>query len=155
MTRLLLPLLMLVVPSHLHAQAVNYSHDVRAVFARAGCNQGTCHGNLNGKGGFKLSLRGENPASDHLVMTRDLGGRRVDPLNPDASLILLKATGRVPHEGGVRFAFDSPEYRIVRQWIAAGAPSDVGERPELMKLEVTPREAYLLPPVRETTLRAM
>jgi hypothetical protein len=151
---LLLATILATASTPIRAEPASYSHDVRAVFARAGCNQGTCHGNLNGKGGFKLSLRGENPAFDHFVITRDLGGRRIDPLNPDASLILLKATGRVPHEGGVRFAFDSSEYKLVREWIAAGAPSDVGERAELAKLEVTPREAYLVPPLRETTIRA-
>src|SRR3954470_21364085 len=108
----LLLLSALVCPAAVNAEdAVSYSQDVRAVFVRAGCNQGTCHGNLNGKGGFKLSLRGEDPASDHLVIQRRHGGRRIDPLNPDASLILLKATGRVPHEGGVRFTPASLEYR--------------------------------------------
>src|SRR3954468_1902806 len=99
---------------------VSFRNEVMAVLARAGCNQGTCHGNLNGKGGFKLSLRGENPTFDHQVMIRDSAGRRVNVHEPDASLLLLKATGRVPHEGGVRFAYGSLEYQTVRRWIAAG-----------------------------------
>ena len=37
---------------------VSYRNEVMAVLSRAGCNQGICHGNLNGRGGFKLSLRG-------------------------------------------------------------------------------------------------
>ncbi len=28
---------------------------------------GACHGNLNGKGGFRLSLRGDDPAFDLFV----------------------------------------------------------------------------------------
>src|SRR5689334_578913 len=60
------------VPSHSLAQeTVNYREEVMAVLSRAGCNQGTCHGNLNGKGGFKLSLRGEDPDKDHAALTRD------------------------------------------------------------------------------------
>src|SRR3954454_4655576 len=73
-------------PAAASADEVSYSQEVRAVFARAGCNQGTCHGNLNGKGGFKLSLRGENPAFDHLVMTREVGGRRINIGEPESSL---------------------------------------------------------------------
>ena len=49
------------------------------MIARAGCNAGACHGNLNGKGGFKLSLRGEDPAADRLTLTRDMFARRTDP----------------------------------------------------------------------------
>lgn len=154
MKRLALLLLPALVSSTRADEAVSYSQEVRAVFARAGCNQGTCHGNLNGKGGFKLSLRGENPAFDHSVMTREAGGRRINALEPDASLLLLKATGRVPHEGGVRFPYGSPEYDLVRRWIAAGVASDIGKRPALDRLEVTPREAYLVPPTREVKVQA-
>ena len=49
----------------------SFRHHVMAVLARGGCNQGACHGNLNGKGGFKLSLRGEDPAADYAALTRD------------------------------------------------------------------------------------
>ena len=37
---------------------------------------GVCHGNKNGKGGFKLSLRGEDSAFDFAVLTRDVGAAR-------------------------------------------------------------------------------
>ena len=41
-------------PSLLGAdRPVDFSNDVMAVLSKAGCNQGTCHGNRNGKGGFK------------------------------------------------------------------------------------------------------
>ena len=43
---------------------VSYRHDVVALLSKAGCNMGACHGNLNGKGGFRLSLRGDDPAFD-------------------------------------------------------------------------------------------
>ncbi|MBN9523892.1 hypothetical protein J0H58_36180, partial [bacterium] len=65
------------------AQPVSYERDVVAVMARAGCNSGACHGNLNGKGGLKLSLRGEDPAGDRAVLTRDMLARRTDPHRPD------------------------------------------------------------------------
>src|SRR5205085_7345475 len=89
--------------------AAPFEREVMAVLSRAGCNAGACHGNLNGKGGFKLSLRGEDPSFDFSLLTRDMFARRIDRHRPDQSLILLKATGQVPHEGGVRFTKTSPE----------------------------------------------
>src|SRR3954470_23002765 len=99
------------------AAGVSFERDVMAVLSRAGCNAGACHGNLNGKGGLKLSLRGEDHAADHTVLTRDMLGRRADRHRPDDSLLLLKATGKVPHEGGVRFSERSHEYAVLRQWV--------------------------------------
>src|SRR5579859_5018810 len=78
------------------AEPVRFNVEVMAVLSKAGCNQGACHGNLNGKGGFKLSLRGEDPAWDYGVLTRDTLGRRTNPLRPADSLILQKATASVP-----------------------------------------------------------
>ena len=39
----------------------SFRTDIAPLLSKAGCNMGACHGNLNGKGGFKLSLRGEDP----------------------------------------------------------------------------------------------
>src|SRR5438094_10034040 len=77
--------------------SITFRNDVMAVLSRAGCNQGTCHGNLNGKAGFKLSLRGQDPDFDYKMLTRDMLARRVDKQKPEASLILAKATATVPH----------------------------------------------------------
>src|SRR4051794_20924393 len=87
--------------------AVSFRNDVMAVFAKAGCNAGACHGNKNGKAGFKLSLRGQDPDLDYATLTRELFARRTNPMEPDRSLILLKATAQIPHEGGLRFRADS------------------------------------------------
>src|SRR5437588_11528192 len=82
-------------------EPVSFKNEVMAVLSRAGCNQGVCHGNFNGKGGFKLSLRGFDPDFDLASITRDTLGRRIDRHRPEVSLILQKPTGQVPHEGGV------------------------------------------------------
>src|SRR5438093_11363087 len=87
---------------------VSFRNDVMAVMSKAGCNAGACHGNKNGKGGFKISLRGQDPSLDYEALTRDLFARRINPLDPDQSLILLKATTQVAHECGLRFTKDSP-----------------------------------------------
>ncbi len=80
----------------------SFAADVMAVLSKAGCNAGTCHGNQNGKGGFKLSLRGQDPDLDFLALTRDQFGRRSNPLEPEQSLVLLKPSMRIAHEGGLR-----------------------------------------------------
>ena len=133
---------------------VSFRNEVMPVLSRAGCNAGTCHGNLHGKGGFKLSLRGENPSADFLALTHDLMGRRTDRHHPDASLVLQKATARVPHEGGQRFAVGSPEYCLLLRWLGAGMRDDRATAPTLTRLEVTPPEAYLIEPLDSLTVRA-
>jgi len=133
---------------------VSFRNEVVAVLARAGCNQGVCHGNLHGKGGFKLSLRGQDPAADFAALTRDQYGRRANRLHPETSLLLLKPTAAVPHEGGRRFSPGSPEYRLIYRWIAAGMVDDAARAPALKQLVVTPAETFLVEPRTSLTVRA-
>jgi hypothetical protein len=138
----------------LHAQTpVSFRNEVMAVLSRSGCNQGICHGNLNGRGGLKLSLRGENLEFDRDALTRGLLGRRANPQRPDTSLFLLKATGHVAHEGEVRFAVGSNEYRILRDWIAQGLKLDAPSVPTLKSLTVTPVEQYIVRPKNAVTVQ--
>lgn len=133
---------------------VSFQNDVMAVLSKAGCNMGICHGNKFGKGGLKISLRGDDPAGDYETLTRTLSGRRANPLDPDRSLLLLKPTMQVAHEGGKRFQVDSPEYRILRSWIAAGLPRDVGQVPRVVRLDVTPLKKVLIDPEQKIVLHA-
>lgn len=133
--------------------AVTFRHDVMAVLSKAGCNAGACHGNKNGKGGLKLSLRGEDPARDWVALSREFFGRRANPSDPDASLILLKPTTQLPHEGGLRFGKDSVEYDILRRWIAAGMEADDGSVPDLKAIEVEPGDQILEAPAGEFQLK--
>ncbi len=114
-----------------------------AVLSKSGCNLGTCHGNARGKGGFQISLRGQDPAGDYTVLTRDWSSRRANVSEPDQSLMLLKPTQQIAHEGGKRFETDSAEYRLLQEWIAAGMPNDPADAPKLVTLTVTPHEAFL------------
>ena len=122
---------------------VSFRNDVMAVLSKSGCNLGTCHGNARGKGGFQISLRGQDPVGDYKVLTRDWSSRRTNLSEPDQSLMLLKPTQQIAHEGGKRFEIDSAEYRLLHEWIAAGMPNDSADAPKLLKLIVTPREAFL------------
>jgi hypothetical protein len=82
---------------------VDFERHVMGLFGRMGCNAGSCHGSFQGKGGFRLSLFGYEPAKDYLALTRDVLARRINPVDPDRSLLLLKATGQVEHGGGRPF----------------------------------------------------
>jgi hypothetical protein len=99
----------------------DFVRDVNPVMTKLGCNQGACHGSKNGKGGFKLSLRGYDPIFDVRSLTDELSARRVSLSSPDDSLMLLKAVAEVPHEGGRRCENGDAAYQILRQWIAEGA----------------------------------
>ncbi|MBX3734294.1 MAG: DUF1553 domain-containing protein [Verrucomicrobiae bacterium] len=106
---------------------------------------GACHGAAAGKNGFYLSLRGYHDEADWAAITRAAGGRRISPSDPGRSLLLLKATGTVPHKGGGRFDVGSPEYATLATWIAAGAPPPSASDPRLSALEVLPDHARLQP----------
>ena len=124
-----------------------------AVISKAGCNAGSCHGNATGKGGFKLSLRGQDPDLDWQALTRDQEGRRVNLLQPENSLILLKPTAALAHEGGQRFPTDSPEYAILLRWLRDGAPDSGIKAPKLAKLDVKLPDRVVIEPAIETKLR--
>ena len=55
-------------PSPEVEESVSFRRDVIAVLSKAGCASGACHGNRAGKGGFKLSLRGQGPAAGPAVV---------------------------------------------------------------------------------------
>jgi hypothetical protein len=123
----------------------SFRNHVIPVFTKMGCNQGACHGALAGKNGFKLTLRGYDPDVDYDTLTRQSLGRRISLSDPADSLLLKKATFAVPHGGGKRFGTDSLEYKVIAEWIAAGAPGPRPNDPDVVALEVTPREAMLKP----------
>ncbi|HTP32943.1 MAG TPA: DUF1553 domain-containing protein [Candidatus Acidoferrales bacterium] len=137
--------LLLCTPLLAQPSTPSFRNDVIPVLTKMGCNSGACHGALAGKNGFKLTLRGYDPETDYDTLTRQSLGRRVSLEEPAASLILLKPTFAIPHGGGKRFAKDSLEYRILYDWIAAGAPRPSDSDPQIRSLEVSPASATLAP----------
>jgi len=133
---------------------VDFDRHVASMFGRLGCNAGACHGSFQGRGGLNLSLFGHDPAHDYAALTRTALGRRVDVIDPDRSLILLKPTGQVPHEGGQRFSVDSWEYRVIRAWIAAGARRDPS-RAAVEQIEIRPKSLNLKRPEGSGRLSVM
>ncbi len=132
---------------------VSFRNDVMPVISKSGCNAGACHGNANGKAGFKLSLRGESPNSDYHALTHDQFGRRTDAFDPGQSLILLKATAQIAHEGGQRFRKDSEEFKLLVQWIKEGLKNDTDTAVQLTHLEATPSTLYLFDPATSAQIQ--
>ena len=88
-------------------RSISFRNHVQPVLAKTGCNAGACHGAAAGQNGFRLSLRGYDNEGDFLSLTRQAMGRRISVSDPGSSLLLLKATGAVPHKGGKRFEVNS------------------------------------------------
>ena len=120
-------------------RAFDFTHDVLPVFQRYGCSSAYCHGSATGRAGLKLSLFGSDPAADYAALATQLGGRRVDLRDPDQSLLLQKALGRLDHGGGRRLPRDGAGHHLLRDWIAAGAPWQEGEPRRLRALRVVVR----------------
>ncbi|MCF7765870.1 MAG: DUF1553 domain-containing protein [Verrucomicrobia bacterium] len=123
----------------------SFRNNVQPILAKAGCSSGACHGAAAGKNGFMLSLRGYDDHGDFLALTRQAFGRRIVPSDPGRSLLLTKPTGALPHKGGTRFDVDSPEYRVLSGWIAAGAPGPAESDPRIERIEVLPGKVTLAP----------
>ncbi len=133
--------------------AVSFDHDVMAVLSKAGCNAGTCHGNLHGKGGLFLSLRGQDPAADWRALVQSEAGRRINRIAPERSLVLLKATAQVPHGGGRRFGTDDPEFAILARWVREAATGPAPDAPAVTRLSVEPADAVIEGPTGAVPLR--
>jgi hypothetical protein len=130
----------------------SFRNNVLPVMTKAGCNSGPCHGAAAGKNGFKLSLRGFDPETDYLTLTRQADARRTERMEPAHSLILLKPTLTLPHNGGQRFPVGSLEYQVIAGWIAAGMPAPKPADARILSLEVFPPEASLLPAAQQQLL---
>jgi hypothetical protein len=122
---------------------VSFKLDVMPVFMKTGCNVGSCHGAARGKDGFRLSLFGFDPDGDHYRLTREMNGRRVNLAVPLESMMLEKATGKVPHTGGKRLEEGGELHQEIVRWLQAGAPTDAATVAVPVSLELYPRSAVL------------
>jgi uncharacterized protein DUF1549/uncharacterized protein DUF1553/Big-like domain-containing protein len=125
------------------ADAPSFRNQIQPILARYGCSAGACHGAAAGQGGFKLSLRGYDNEGDFLAITHSAKGRRVCLEAPERSLVLLKATKTIAHKGGERFKAGSPEYQILADWIASGAPGPQENDARIQRIEIAPPHSTL------------
>nr|NIP92355.1 DUF1549 domain-containing protein [Akkermansiaceae bacterium] len=123
---------------------VSFRHETLPVLSRMGCSSGSCHGAPHGKGGFRLSLRAFDPELDAFTLVQEEFGRRTNPIEPERSLILLKPTTQVSHEGGKKLERDSQEYQLLRDWIAEGCPVGGDDEARCVGIEVYPDSARVL-----------
>ncbi|MGY8689677.1 MAG: hypothetical protein ACKVHP_18325, partial [Verrucomicrobiales bacterium] len=103
------------------ARTFHFETNIGPLFSRYGCNTSGCHGKAEGQNGFKLSVFGYDARSDYEAVTHAARGRRLAPATPEHSLLLLKATGQLPHGGGERIAVGSHAYETLLEWIVSGA----------------------------------
>ena len=122
-------------------QPVDFDTDVLPILTKAGCNAAACHGSAAGRGGFKLSLFGGDPGRDYDAIVHQFEGRRVNLADPGRSLLLLKPTGELDHEGGLRIEPDSKQAETVQSWIVQGAARTQIRR--LTRVTVRPSQVVL------------
>ena len=123
---------------------IGFESEVLVALSKQGCNSGACHGSPSGKGGFRLSLRAFDMKLDQLTLLREDFGRRVNPLDPEQSLLLLKPLMKVSHGGGKQLHIDDAAYEILRDWIAGGATAGPPDTPRVTRLEVYPSYKQIL-----------
>lgn len=104
--------------------AIDFDTEIMPLLTRHGCNAGACHGAAVGRGGFKLSLLGSDATADYDSITRSLEGRRVNRFRAARSLLLLKPSEQIAHEGGLIFEQDSAAFQKLLAWIEQGARRD-------------------------------
>ncbi|MEX0977652.1 MAG: DUF1549 domain-containing protein, partial [Pirellulales bacterium] len=132
----------------------SFVRDVMPAMSKLGCNAGTCHGSLNGKNGFKLSLRGYDALHDHRALTDDIAARRINRAAPDQSLMLLKPAGAIPHVGGVVTQPGEPYYELIRTWISRGMKLDL-DSPRVAAVEIFPKNPVVPLPGMTQQMRVL
>src|SRR5262245_37782958 len=126
-----------------HDLPINFPNQVVPLFTKYSCNGGGCHGKSGGQNGFRLSLLGFEPKEDFEYLVKEARGRRLFPAAPDQSLLLLKATAKVPHGGGQRIEADSPAYGLIQRWIEQGMPYGKESDPKVTHIEVLPSDRLM------------
>ena len=132
----------------------SFVNDIMPLLDKYGCSGAGCHGKAEGQGGFKLSVFISDPRADYTVITKASRSRRIVPAAAEQSLLLMKASGIMPHGGGVRIVQSSPEYNTLKDWISAGAPYGSDDQAHVVRIAVTPATRVLSTNARQQ-LRVM
>lgn len=128
---------------------MSFANDVVPIFTRNSCNAGGCHAKATGQNGFRLSLFGYEPAADYEGLLGQARGRRISPAAPEASLFLRKASGMMPHKGGLRLNKDGADYQAIVRWISQGMPYEPKDAPAVDRISVQPRHRVMQPESRQ------
>ncbi|MDG2221146.1 MAG: DUF1549 domain-containing protein [Rubripirellula sp.] len=122
----------------------SFESEVLVALSKQGCNSGACHGSPSGKGMFRLSLRAFDKQLDELTLIREDFGRRVNRIDPEQSLLLLKPLMKVNHGGGKQLNESDAAYAILRDWVAAGARADPPGSARCTSLNVFPSDKRVM-----------
>jgi Protein of unknown function (DUF1553)/Protein of unknown function (DUF1549) len=133
---------------------LKFELDIQPILTARGCNAGACHGKSRGQNGFALSLLGFDANIDYKAIVLESRGRRLTFATPAESLLLVKATGQVPHGGGVRFTEADEDYRLLLKWIQSGTARTSNADPQLDRIEIFPA-AHALAPDETESLKVM
>ncbi|MEZ6014860.1 MAG: DUF1553 domain-containing protein [Planctomycetota bacterium] len=123
---------------------VRFEFELLPALTQSGCNSGACHGSPHGRGGFALSLFAYDPDADHATLLTGALGRRLDLIDPEASLLLRKPLGQVPHGGGVRLREGDVSLTLIKRWLGEGAAGPNTAGVTLEALEIEPKGPVLL-----------
>ena len=123
------------------SDTVDFENDLIPIFTKFGCNAGACHGSAAGRAEFKLSLFGGNPQSDYEAIVRQLAGRRINLMQPENSLIILKPTAQTSHGGGHVLDENGEAVQLLRNWIRQGARYETQR--QLERVEITPKKQVI------------
>ncbi len=119
-------------------ELINFENDLIPIFTKFGCNAGACHGSAAGRGEFKLSLFGGNPQADYVAIVRQIAGRRINLIQPEKSLIILKPTAQNRHGGGQVLKENDVPVQLLHDWIRQGARYE--KKRHLKNVDITPKK---------------
>ena len=120
---------------------ISFRNDVLPILTRHGCTNGACHAKAEGQNGFALTIFAYDPAADYREIVHNARGRRVFPAAPEQSLLILKSTNRVDHEGGEAIKPGSAAEQTLLDWIRQGMPWELPGEPTLSHVSVSPPDA--------------
>ena len=119
---------------------LSFRNDVLPILTRHGCASGACHAKAEGQNGFHLTVFSYDPAADYREIVHNARGRRVFPAAPEQSLLILKSTNRIDHEGGEAIKQGSAAEQTLLSWIRQGMPWEIPGEPLLDHIIATPSE---------------
>src|SRR6516164_8741044 len=90
-----------------------------------------------------LSRFGCDAEFDYEAIVEEARGRRIFGSAAENSLMLRKATGKVPHGGGKRLDPGTEPYQILHRWISQGAPASAPDAPRVVKIAIEPNERIM------------
>lgn len=129
---------------------LKFELDIQPILTARGCNSGPCHGKSRGQNGFALSLLGFDAGMDYQAIVKEGRGRRIFPNAPEQSLLLQKATGQLPHGGGVRIEEHGEEYQLLLEWIKQGNQRTNDSDPKLQAIRISPEPHSMIPGSEES-----